>query len=374
MSRDALIVGGGPAGAAAAIWLARAGWPVTLWEKERHPAHKICGEFLSWEAQTWLARLGLDLEALGAVSIEKLRLVTATRSAVSGLGFVARSVTRRALDAALLEIAMQAGADVQRGISAREVKPDGAVVASTTLVRPANLLLATGKHDLRGIGRPGEGTLNGQLGFKAYFRLTPAERSALSGHVELILFQGGYAGLQMVERDAANLCFLVSPERWKRLGGDFTALLADLSAEVPHLGQRLAGAVPLLDRPLAISGVPYGFLHRPVKGVAEPGWRLGDQAAVIPSFTGDGMSLALHSARLATEALLTGAGQGAYYRRLAKDAGGAVRRAAWLQRRSDDGLWRDRVAAVLALAPGLMRVGVGFTRLGRGAVGRALAV
>lgn len=364
-----LVVGGGLAGPAAAIWLARAGSPVTLWDRERVPAHKICGEFLSWEAQAWLSELGVDLDALGAVAIDRVRLVTARRTAVGRLGFTARSVTRRALDAAMLEAAAAAGATVERGIGVREVLADGTVVAPHAQARPQTLLVATGKHNLRGVGRDGAGTLNHQLGFKAYFRLTPAQRAELSGHVELILFRGGYAGLQMVERDAANLCFLVSPDRWKRLGGDFPALLADLSAEVPHLGARLAGAVPLLDRPLAISGVPYGFLHRP--GAAEPGWRLGDQAAVIPSFTGDGMSLSLHSARLATTALLTGAGQGAYYRWLARDVGGAVARATWLQRASEDDRWRDRAAALLAAMPMLLGLGARLTRLSPRAVRRA---
>lgn len=364
-----LVVGGGLAGPAAAIWLARAGSPVTLWDRERVPAHKICGEFLSWEAQAWLSELGVDLDALGAVAIDRVRLVTARRTAVGRLGFTARSVTRRALDAAMLEAAAAAGATVERGIGVREVLADGTVVAPHAQARPQTLFVATGKHNLRGVGRDGAGTLNHQLGFKAYFRLTPAQRAELSGHVELILFRGGYAGLQMVERDAANLCFLVSSDRWKRLGGDFPALLADLSAEVPHLGARLAGAVPLLDRPLAISGVPYGFLHRP--GAAEPGWRLGDQAAVIPSFTGDGMSLSLHSARLATTALLTGAGQGAYYRWLARDVGGAVARATWLQRASEDDRWRDRAAALLAAMPMLLGLGARLTRLSPRAVRRA---
>lgn len=364
-----LVVGGGLAGPAAAIWLARAGQPVTLWDRERIPAHKICGEFLSWEAQTWLAALGIDLDRLGAVSIDRVRLVTAGRTAVGKLGFVARSVTRRALDAAMLEAAAAAGAVVERGITVREVLGDGMVVAPHATVRPDTLFVATGKHNLRGVGRDGAGTLNHQLGFKAYFRLAPAQREQLSGHVELILFEGGYAGLQMVERDAANLCFLVAPERWKRLGGDFPALLADLSAEVPHLAAPLAGAVPLLDRPLAISGVPYGYLHRP--DAAEHGWRLGDQAAVIPSFTGDGMSLALHSARLATTALLTGAGQGTYYRWLARDAGGAVARATWLQRMSERDELRNRAAALLSAAPMLLGLGARWTRLSPAAVRRA---
>jgi flavin-dependent dehydrogenase len=298
-----------------------------------------------------------------------VRLVTASREASAPLGFTARSVTRRALDAALLELAAAAGADVRRGVQAREVANEGTVVASHGEVRAETLFVATGKHNLRGIERAGEGTLNHQLGFKSYLRLTPEQRAALSGHVELILFEGGYAGLQMVERDAANLCFLVSPDRWKRCGGAFPALLEDLGQEVPHLAARLAGAVPLLDRPLAISGVPYGFLHRHRRG--EPGWRLGDQAAVIPSFTGDGMSLALHSARLATSALLKGEGVEAYARRLARDAAGPVRRATWLQRASADAALMARAGAVLAGVPGLLTLGARLTRLGKGAVRRA---
>ncbi|MCG2842786.1 electron transfer flavoprotein [Sandaracinobacter sp. RS1-74] len=365
----ALVLGGGLAGAAAAIWLARAGLPVRLWEKERGPAHKICGEFLSWEAQAYLSDLGLDLQALGAVAIDRVRLVTAERVAAARLGFTARSLTRRTLDAALLEKAAEAGARVERGVAAREILNDGTVSAGLERLRAKHLLLATGKQNLRGAARDGAGTLNGQLGFKSYLRLAPAERAELSGHVELILFRGGYAGLQLVERDAANLCFLVDPERWKRCGGDFLALLADLAAEVPHLAKRLGGAMPLLDRPLAISGVPYGFLHRPGRET-EGFWRLGDQAAVIPSFAGDGMSLALHSARLATAALLTGAGHGGYYRRLERDVAGPLRRATWLQRLSAEEGRRRQLAGAAALLPGLLRLGARWTRLSPGAVRR----
>lgn len=373
MSAETLVVGGGLAGAAAATWLARAGLPVTLWEKERAPSHKICGEFLSWEAQAYMGDLGVDLAALGAAPIDRVRLVTAGRVAAGRLGFTARSLTRRTLDAALLEKAAQAGVRVERGVTAREIRPDGVVSAGLEQWEGGHVLLATGKHNLRGAARDGAGTLNGQLGFKSYLRLVPAERAELQGHVELILFRGGYAGLQLVERDVANLCFLVDADRWKRCGGDFAALVADLAAEVPHLAKRLGGAVPLLDRPLAISGVPYGFLYRPAKE-AEPFWRLGDQAAVVPSFTGDGMSFALHSARLASAALLTGAGKGGYYKRLARDVGGALRRATLLQHLAGEERWRDRAAVTAATVPGLMGLGARWTRLSASAVRRARAV
>ena len=69
------------------------------------------------------------------------------------------------------------------------------------------LLLATGKHEARGAAR--RGRPSSLVGFKTYFRLAPAQHQALSGHVELMLFPGGYAGLQMVEGQKANFCVLV---------------------------------------------------------------------------------------------------------------------------------------------------------------------
>lgn len=372
--KGTLVVGGGPAGSAAAIWLARAGWPVTIWEKERFARHRICGEFLSWEALTYLRDLGVDPETLGAVPIERMRVITASRIAEGELGFRGLSLTRKLLDEALLKAAEASGAIVRRGITAREISPEGHVVEGHKVMAPANLLLATGKHNLRGVARNGEGTLSQLLGFKTYFRLTREQRAELSGHVELTHFAGGYAGLQMVEQDSANLCFLVSPDRWKRLGGDFEALLSELGREVPHLARRLSGAVNLLDRPLAIAGVPYGFMHRPAHGSDEPGWRLGDQAAVIPSFTGDGMSLALHSAKLATATLMTGAGKAHYYKRLRGDARGAVQRAIWLQKAAGLEGWANAGAAIAQWVPGVLKVAIGSTRLSRAAVDRALAM
>lgn len=367
-----LVVGGGLAGAAAATWLARAGKPVQLWERERLPAHKICGEFLSWEAQAWLADLGLDLNVLGAVPISRVRLVTAERVVEARLGFTARSLTRHRLDAALLDIAEAAGAEVRRGVAARGVSSEGIVASSHGDLAPGAVFVATGKHNLRGIARDGAGTLNHLVGFKAYFRLAAAEREALADHIELILFKGGYAGFQLVERDAANLCFLVPPARFQAAGGDFAALVAGLAAEVPHLAQRLLGAVPLLDKPLAISGVPYGFLHKPAGADPRFLWRLGDQAAVIPSFTGDGMSVALHSARLATRSFLLGEAPTAYYRRLVHDVRGPVRRATLLQRmadgQGDQGRW---IAAIAAAFPGILPLAARLTRLAPGALKRA---
>jgi flavin-dependent dehydrogenase len=367
-----VIAGGGLAGAAAALWLARAGEQVLLLERERTASHKICGEFLSWETQAWLKDLGLDLVALGAHAITRIRLVAGGRTVAAPLPFTGLSLTRHRLDAALLDRAEAAGAEVQRGCHVRALEPDGTLSTSHGAIAAPRLMVATGKHGLRGHERAREGTIDHQIGLKTYFRLTLAERQALAGHVELILFEGGYAGLQLVERDMANLCLLVSPERYQASGGRFDGLLQSLMAEVPHLARRLSAAVPLIDRPLAIASVPYGFRWRPPAPEARSPLPVGDQALVIPSFTGDGMGLSLHGSRLAVETLLAGGTAADYARRLDRDAGPALRRATLAQRLVGEGpAGHARLGRIAAILPPLLTLGARLTRLPPAAFHRA---
>jgi flavin-dependent dehydrogenase len=358
-----LVVGGGLAGAAAAIRLRMAGQKVRLWERERGAHHKVCGEFLSREGLVHVAALGIDVDAMGAVPITAMRLVGPRHIASARLGFTARSVTRRTLDEALLEQAAKLGAEVCRGVSARGIGEDGTLLSAHGDVCPAAAILATGKHNLRGRARAAEGTIDHLVGFKTYWRLAPQQRAELAGHTELILFRGGYAGLQMVERDMANLCFLVDPQRHALCGGHFDRLIADLAAEVPHLARRLDAAVPLLDRPLAISGVPYGFLM-PQGGSGYGLWPVGDQAGVIPSFTGMGMSLALHGAALAVRALLAGEGIERYRKALLRDVRGPIARATRMQRVIEGSASGPGCLLAAARAfPLLLGLGVRTTRL-----------
>ncbi|WP_448581837.1 NAD(P)/FAD-dependent oxidoreductase [Thermaurantiacus sp.] len=361
---DVLVAGGGLAGAATATWLARAGRQVRLLERDECPQHRICGEFLSWEAQAALADLGVDLAALGALTIRHVRLVAGAKAVTSPLGFTGKSVTRRRLDAALLERAAAAGVEVMRGCQVRALAPDGALMTSLGPMAAPVTVVATGKHALRGAFRSHAGTLDHQLGFKNYFRLRPAMREALADHVELILFEGGYAGLQLVEQHMANLCLLVSAERYQAAGGRYESLLASLCAQSPHLRARLDGASPLLDRPLAISRVPYGYVWRPRPDAPAMRLPVGDQATVIPSFTGDGMGLSLHGARLAAQAILDGQGAPAYARALLRDAAPAVARATFLQKFVGEGPVRQRGLVTLAgIVPGLLTLSARLTRL-----------
>lgn len=309
-------MGGGLAGSMVALELARAGRRVVLLEKSKGPHDKVCGEFLSRESLHYLARHNVDLPALGAVPIRSLRLVTRHFSEETELPFAAMSLTRRRLDEELLRLASSTGVEVCRGAHVDRLEREGSAwcahLRDGRPLRTTNAFLATGKHDLRGWGRP-QGTHRGLVGFKMYYRLTAEQSAELGNAVELVLFPGGYAGLQPVENGAANLCLLVDERQLRQAGSHWTGLLHHLQGHSPHLAKRLAGAAPLLDAPLAASSLPYGHMQR---NAPDGLWRIGDQAAVIPSFCGDGMSIALHSGALAAWHLLQGLSPDDYQRRL----------------------------------------------------------
>lgn len=321
-----LIAGGGVAGAAAACLL---GPEALLIEREAAAHDKICGEFISTEAQGYLRRLGLDLPALGAAPIHSVRLVHRDRMAAARLPFLGYGLTRRALDAALLDLAARQGAQVLRGHAVRSIEDGGLDVAGHGSIPGRAVFLATGKHDLRGVRRQPARPPEDLVGLKMYLRLAPDQHADLAGHVELLLLSGGYAGLQLVEGGAANLCLLIRRDRFTAAGSAWPGLREALERDAPHLRRRLTGAATLLDRPLSIFRVPYGYVHRASPGDWPTLFRLGDQVAVVASFTGDGMSIALHTAFAAVAALPAGEA-GAYHRNLHRDLSAQIARASLL--------------------------------------------
>lgn len=360
-----IVAGGGLAGAASACALAQAGRDVTVIERDAAPSDKICGEFLSIEAQESLARLGLDVASFGGHPIHRLRVIRRDAAIAVDLPFTGLGLTRKLLDAALLDHAARAGATIRRGVAIRRVDTQAALaldLADGTRLEAAHLLLATGKQELRGAARPAAASSD-LVGFKMYYRLSPAAQAHLAGHIELILYDRGYAGLQLVEAGIANLCLLVSRARLAALGGGWAALLADLQRETPLLAERLAGATPLLDQALTIARVPYGFVHRPTEADPAQLFRLGDQAGVIHSFTGDGMAIALHSAGLAAAAITEGASSRLYHRRLRRDLAGQIARASLLYRAQQSAAAQQALFALAHSAPFALRWVARHTRV-----------
>ncbi len=350
-----VVIGGGLAGAALAIRLARAGRAVTVLEREAGPHDKVCGEFLSFEAVDSLRALGLDPLDLGAASIDRLSVCIGKRRSDSVLPFTALSLSRRVLDQALLDCAAAAGADVRRGVKATGVERAGegwSVRAGDGDLTANDVVVATGKHDLKGYKRP-PGRQNDLIGFKHHLRLV----QPLDRRVELHLFGGGYAGLEPIEGGRANLCLVVRKTRLA--GDDFAILLSSIRCQCPHLHASLDGALWETPRPLAIAAIPYGYIRERSDGL----WRLGDQAAVIPSFAGEGMAIALHSAALAADHMLAGQSADAFQRALAQSVRGQVGRATLVSRMIVAPSGQAASAVALAVAPGLASVVAKGTRL-----------
>jgi flavin-dependent dehydrogenase len=320
MTEANVIIGGGVAGATAALALARAGRDVDLYERSSSASHKICGEFLSREVSANLRALGVDPVDFGARPITRVRLVRGAHSVDEPLPFPALALSRKTLDEALLERVAASGANVIRGKTARSIErsDDGGFVVSfggEDHAAARTIFLATGKHDLRGAKRVATGRQSDYLALKMHFRFDRRKTEHLRSVVELILLKECYLGVMLVEDDHVNFCPTISERRFNDAGRSWDGLLKQLCRESDYVADYLQGAEPLFDRPLAISRIPYGFVHNSSPSDATNLWRLGDQIAVIPSFTGDGMGMASCSARLAANMFLEGATSHEFHRR-----------------------------------------------------------
>ena len=220
-----IAIGGGLAGAAFAVELARNGAPVSVLEGTRGPHHKVCGEFLSAEAQGLIAYLGLDLAALGATSVGSFRLATAERQAEAPLPFRCAGLSRYRLDQALLQAAEKAGAVIERGVTVSQMEPTEGHVALRAGSRKFTaraVALATGKHALHQFPRP----TSHMVGFKLQLRLTPGALTDLENVVQLVMFNGGYVGALIVEDRLVTLCWVLHEALLKRIRADWPSQAA----------------------------------------------------------------------------------------------------------------------------------------------------
>lgn len=359
---DALILGAGLAGSTAATLIAQTGRSVRLLERQAGPHHKVCGEFLSIEAHDHLTALGIDTIALGGVAIDTVQVISGKRMVESRLPFTALGLSRFRLDEALIERAVSAGAIVERGIRVRSA---GDTQAQTSVGdrEAAMVMLATGKQRMRAkeSDDSGHGDNDPFVGFKMHLCPTPQARKRLKGRIILILFDGGYAGLQMIEGGRANVCLVIRKARLKHLGGTWGNVWQMLCT-LPHCSDLLADAEPLFENPCTIANLSYGLV--PDQAATDGIIRLGDQAGMTASLTGDGMAAALRSAFIAAQCVAEGRDVLEYRAQHKAQIQVQIRRAMALQRLQDSRLPKMAGMMALELWPGLLKYAARATRLG----------
>lgn len=347
-----LVIGAGLAGSAAAIGLARAGSPPLLVERSRETGDAICGGFLSWQTLATLDRLGLDGAALGGHQVTKLRLFAGDRVLEAPLPRAGMGLSRVRLDTLLLHKAESLGTAVERGVTVRRVESGSALTSDGAVLTSDVIMLAVGKHGLSGQPRPAPTKVAADpvIGLRLRIAPTAINETLVGQAVELFLFDRGYAGLVLQEDGSCNLCLAVHKSRLGEAGSRPESLIAQWGAENPRLGERLASGDPTgpID---AIASVPYGWRV----GSGTTGlWRLGDQAAVIPSLAGEGMGIALASAESAVAAWRRGENADSWQQRFSDTLAlpMAVARMAWAA--AETPRWNATAVSLLARAPWLL--------------------
>ncbi len=283
--RDLVIIGGGPAGTAAAIMAARQRADVLLLERGRYPRHKVCGEFVSPEALDLLASLLPDPALLrDAPRIARARLFldgTACEGAVSP---PAASIARSALDAALWHAAESSGAECRQQVTVTAIRRRP---GQFEIISPGGEFSARTVIDASGRWSHLHQTpvpKRGWLGLKAHF-----VSCASPDCTDLYFFPGGYCGVQPVGDNRVNVCAMVRP--------DIATRLEEVFARHPRLAEASRGWRQVTDT-VATSPLVFRAAMPEDAGVL----RAGDAAKFIDPFAGDGISLALHSGALAAQA------------------------------------------------------------------------
>lgn len=284
---DLIVVGAGPAGSACAITAARAGARVLLLDKDQFPRHKVCGEFVSPESLQLLAwLLGTDCFQ-EKPQIDRARIFSAGANVPLPISPPARSIPRFDLDRALVDAARRAGVEIHENTSIREVEASARfeVKSAETSFTARAVVNATGRwSQLTDHGA--EPRKHKWIGVKGHFR-----EGNPSPSVDLYFFNGGYCGVQPVDRNTVNACAMVR--------ADAARSLEEVFARQRELWQRSRGWEPVF-APITTSPL---YFRRPQ--TESQGMLLaGDAAAFIDPFAGDGISLALHSGTLAGESLM----------------------------------------------------------------------
>jgi len=296
---DVLIIGGGLAGLAGAIHLSKKGLKVVLIEKNTFPKHKVCGEYISNEILPYLFWLDIDVSKLHPTNISNFEFTAQNgKTAKTKLPLGGFGISRYELDHFLFQKAKEKGCIIlTETVTHISFQNDIFTVNTSEQILIAKIVLgAYGKRS----------NIDQVLSRDFISKKSPwlAVKGHYSGNfdkslVALYNFQGGYCGVSKVENDVMNICYLADFETFKKYKN-----IEDYQKSVLYKNKKLKAifenSTSLFEKPLTISQISFDR-KEPVENHI---LMIGDTAGLIHPMCGNGMAMAIHSAKIASELVL----------------------------------------------------------------------
>ena len=281
--------------------LAKAGYKIILFEKETYPFHRVCGEYISMESRGFLERLGLDIAAFNLPVITQLIVSSPNGNFIrSELDVGGIGISRYLLDNELKNLAVQQGVIVREAtkVNAIEFIDDNfrleysgaqtfAKIVTGAYGKRSNIDLKLSRDFIA--KKPGK--LNNYVGVKYHVKIAfPADTIALHN------FEGGYCGLSKIEGDAHCLCYMTTAQNLKNNNNSIRDLEKNVLFKNSFLKDIFSRAEFLFTEPVTISQISFDEKSQ----VEDHVLMTGDAAGMIAPLCGNGMSMALHSAKIAS--------------------------------------------------------------------------
>lgn len=296
---EVLILGGGLAGLTAALHLLKKGYAVTVFEKNEFPKHKVCGEYISNEVLPYLNSLDLDIASLHPTQINQLTFSLVSGKSIScDLPLGGFGISRYTLDNYLYqEVIKRGGTVLQEKVI--DVFFDDEIFTITTQKGVYIAKMAIGAYGKRSnldvkLDRSFLGESSNWLAAKAHYSL-----DFPSDLVGLHHFKGGYCGVSKVEGNKVNICFLGNYETFKEFK-DLKEYQDKVLCQNPNLKAVFKEALLEFEKPLVISQICFESKTTIENNML----MIGDTAGLIHPLCGNGMAIAIHSAKLACEAVI----------------------------------------------------------------------
>lgn len=300
LDSEIVIIGGGLAGLTSAIHLTKMGRKVVVVEKNSYPKHKVCGEYISNEILPYFDWLGIDIEALQPTKITQLQFSSESGRSISAkLPLGGFGVSRYTLDYALYLKALSQNCEILED-QVNEV----IFIEDFFEVHLLSGKILTAKAVLAGFGK--RSNIDVKLNRSFLQKKSPwlAVKSHYKGNfsadvVGLHNFKGGYCGVSKIENNIINICYIVNFKSFKKYK-NIAEFQQKIVCQNPHLKNILEKSTPVFEKPLSISQICFDKKENVENHIL----MMGDTAGLIHPLCGNGMAMAVHSAKIASEETL----------------------------------------------------------------------